>query len=70
MDGFDKNKKPDQGTIDFIEGFMSFSSNMFAMPVAMPSYHDLISNTAVKMAKDIGRLEDLSSEREFEKEIQ
>jgi len=70
MDGFDKNKKPDQETIDFIEGFMSFSSNMFAMPVAMPSHHDLISNTAAKMAKDIGRLEDLSSERKIEKEIQ
>jgi tetratricopeptide (TPR) repeat protein len=70
MNGFNKNKKPDQNTIDFIEFFMRVSDNMFGTPVAMPTHHDLISSTAVKMAKDIGGLEDLDSQIEINNEVQ
>jgi len=69
MNGFDKNIKPDQQTIDFIEFFMRVSDNMFGTPVAMPTHHDLISNTAFKMAKDIGSLEDLDNQVEIDKEV-
>ncbi len=70
MNGFDKNKKPDQKTIEAIEFFMRVSSDIFRIRVAMPSHRDLVYSTAVKMAKEIGRLEDLDSEEAFENEIQ
>ncbi|MHA1674179.1 MAG: tetratricopeptide repeat protein [Promethearchaeota archaeon] len=63
MKRYKKDKRPDEETIQFIEGFMDFSRMMFAMS---PGQNDLITSTGIKMAKDLGNSEDCRSRKEFD----